>query len=137
LRNILFVTALLSLLLSSVANSSFSQQASKPLYLDPDLTLERRAADLVSKMTLEEKVGADAPIRNLRGFQRIHLKAGESRQVSFTVAAEDIPKSKVEISVGGGQPKENVPHVNCRANFGAFRGPKGDAVKIKLLQASE
>jgi beta-glucosidase len=55
--------------------------------------------------------GGEAPIRNLRGFQRIHLKAGESRQVSFTVAAEDIPKSKVEISVGGGQPKGNVPHV--------------------------
>jgi len=55
--------------------------------------------------------GGDAPIRNLRGFQRIHLKAGESRQVSFKVAAEDIPKSKVEISVGGGQPKGNIPHV--------------------------
>jgi beta-glucosidase len=55
--------------------------------------------------------GVDAPIRNLRGFQRIHLKAGGSRQVSFTVAAEDIPKSKVEICVGGGQPKGNVSHV--------------------------
>lgn len=55
--------------------------------------------------------GVEAPIRNLRGFQRIHLKAGESRQVSFTVAAEDLPKSKVEISIGGGQPKGNIPHV--------------------------
>jgi beta-glucosidase len=55
--------------------------------------------------------GGDAPIRNLRGFQRIHLKVGESRQVSFKVGAEDIPKSKVEISVGGGQPKGSVPHV--------------------------
>src|SRR6185369_2154917 len=55
--------------------------------------------------------GGDAPIRNLRGFQRIHLKAGESRQVSFKVAAEDIPKSKVEISVGGGQPKGDIQHV--------------------------
>ena len=55
--------------------------------------------------------GGDAPIRNLRGFQRIHLKASESRQVSFTVIADDIPKSKVEISVGSGQPKGNIPHV--------------------------
>jgi VCBS repeat-containing protein len=41
-------------------------------------------------------------------FQRIHLKAGESRQVSFTVAAEDIPKTKVEISVAADSP---LPHV--------------------------
>ena len=55
--------------------------------------------------------GGDAPIRNLRGFQRIHLKAGESRQVTFTVAVDDIPKAKVEISVGGGQPIGSVAHV--------------------------
>ena len=53
----------------------------------------------------------DAPIRNLRGFQRIHLKVGESRQVRFTVGAEDVPKEKVEISVGGGQPVGSTPHV--------------------------
>jgi beta-glucosidase len=54
----------------------------------------------------------NAPIRSLRGFQRIHLRAGESRTVSFTLAAADVPKSKVEISVGGGQPSGNIPHVN-------------------------
>jgi beta-glucosidase len=52
-----------------------------------------------------------APIRSLRGFQRIHLKAGESRAVKFTVAAEDVPKEKVEIGVGGGQPVGSTPHV--------------------------
>ena len=56
MRYILLVTALFSLLFSSVANSSFSQDASKPLYLNPDVTPEQRAADLVSKMTLDEKV---------------------------------------------------------------------------------
>jgi beta-glucosidase len=55
--------------------------------------------------------GDDAPIRRLRGFQRIHLKAGESREVKFTIAADDIPKGKVEICVGGGQPLGNTPHV--------------------------
>jgi beta-glucosidase len=45
-----------------------------------------------------------APIRSLRGFQRIHLGAGQSRQLSFTVAAGDLPKATVEVSVGGGQP---------------------------------
>src|SRR6476661_6743999 len=51
------MNALLSLLLSFVVVTAFfSQETSKPLYLNPNLTPERRAADLVSKMTLEEKV---------------------------------------------------------------------------------
>ncbi len=56
----------------------------------------------------------EAPIRNLRGFQRIHLQAGKSRQVRFTIGSDDLPKSEVEVSVGGGQPLENVPHVRSK-----------------------
>jgi beta-glucosidase len=52
-----------------------------------------------------------APIRNLRGFQRIHLRAGESRGVRFTLGSDEMPKSAVEISVGGGQPLAGTPHV--------------------------
>jgi beta-glucosidase len=55
--------------------------------------------------------GDEAPIRNLRGFQRLHLRAGESRQVSFSVPSADLPKGKVAISVGGGQPLANIPHL--------------------------
>jgi beta-glucosidase len=58
--------------------------------------------------------GEEAPIRNLRGFQRIHLRAGESRQVTFTVASDDLPKEKVEIGIGGGQPLPNIPHLTGR-----------------------
>jgi beta-glucosidase len=53
----------------------------------------------------------EAPIRNLRGFQRVHLRAGESRSVSFTLGPDDVPKSAVEVSVGGGQPVANIPCV--------------------------
>jgi hypothetical protein len=31
--------------------------------------------------------------------------------VKFTVAAEDVPKENVEVSVGGGQPVGSTPHV--------------------------
>jgi beta-glucosidase len=58
-----------------------------------------------------------APIRSLKGFQRIFLKAGEARQVKFYLAAEDLsvmddngnprPLKNVTISVGGGQPDAN------------------------------
>jgi beta-glucosidase len=53
----------------------------------------------------------DGAIRSLRGFQRVHLRAGESKDVKFTVSAEDLPKGKAQIAVGGGQPAGKIPHV--------------------------
>jgi beta-glucosidase len=52
--------------------------------------------------------GADS-IRDLRGFERIHLRPGETREVEFTIA--DLPNDKVQISIGGGQPIGRIPHV--------------------------
>jgi beta-glucosidase len=55
----------------------------------------------------------EAPIRSLRGFQRIHLRAGESREVEFKLGSDDLPSSRVDVTVGGGQPGANVPHVRA------------------------
>jgi beta-glucosidase len=67
--------------------------------------------DEVVQLYLGGGTGDDAPIRSLRGFQRIHLGAGQIRQLTFTVAAGDLPKSTVEVSVGGGQPVGSTPYV--------------------------
>ena len=56
----------------------------------------------------------EAPVRSLRGFQRLHLRAGESREVTFTLGTDETPKSAVEVSVGGGQPLAGTPHVRGR-----------------------
>jgi beta-glucosidase len=59
--------------------------------------------------------GKDAPIRSLKGFQRIFLKKGESRVVRFTLRPEDISimdnngnprktSGRLTISIGGRQP---------------------------------
>lgn len=53
----------------------------------------------------------DDPIRQLRGFQRIHLRPNETRTVEFTIAPEDLLADKVKISVGGGQPIPPIPYV--------------------------
>jgi beta-glucosidase len=50
-------------------------------------------------------------IRSLLGFQRVHLRAGESRDVKFTLDGEDLPKDRVALTIGGGQPLGQVPHV--------------------------
>jgi beta-glucosidase len=70
-----------------------------------------RDGDEVVQLYVGGGSGEDAPIRSLRGFQRVRLRAGESRRVSFTLGADDLPKSAVEISVGGGQPVANTPYV--------------------------
>lgn len=55
------------------------------------------------------------PLKALKGFKRIALKAGESKKLSFTLTPEQLslideagnayqPKEKLTISVGGGQP---------------------------------
>jgi beta-glucosidase len=59
------------------------------------------------------------PVRSLKGFQRIFLKAGETKTVQFNLTPDDlsviddngVPKQfsgKVQISVGGGQPNSDA-----------------------------
>ena len=70
-----------------------------------------RDGDEVVQLYVAGGSGESAPIRSLCGFQRVHLRGGESRQVTFTLSAGDVPKSTVEITVGGGQPVGNTPLV--------------------------
>jgi beta-glucosidase len=68
-----------------------------------------RDGDEVVQLYVTDSAGAE--IRNLRGFERIHLRAGESRHVHFTLDAGVLPSSKVEIGIGGGQPLGTIPHI--------------------------
>jgi len=70
-----------------------------------------RDGDEVVQLYVGGGSGEQAPIRSLRGFRRIHLRAGESREVSFALDTEDLPEPEVEISVGGGQPVGGTPTV--------------------------
>jgi beta-glucosidase len=70
-----------------------------------------RDGDEVVQLYLSGAGGADDTIRSLRAFERIHLGAGKSADVEFTLGREDLPKGKVKISVGGGQPAGSVARV--------------------------
>jgi len=70
-----------------------------------------RAGDEVVQLYIGGGPEQDSPIRSLRGFRRIHLRAGESREVRFPIHSVDLPESDVEISIGGGQPIAGIPHV--------------------------
>jgi beta-glucosidase len=70
-----------------------------------------RDGDEVVQLYVDGGTGQNAPLRSLRGFRRIHLGAGESQEVKFTVGLGELPASAVAISVGGGQPLSGTPHV--------------------------
>jgi beta-glucosidase len=66
----------------------------------------KRDGDEVVQLYL---AGIGQEIRNLRGFKRVHLKAGESTIVRFTLT--DLPQTRIDVSVGGGQPTGATAHI--------------------------
>lgn len=84
----------------------------------------KRAGDEVVQLYLTDvKASVPVPIRSLAGFKRVSLKAGEKRQVSFTVTPRQmsliddngkrvIEPGEFEISIGGGQPTASAATSN-------------------------
>ena len=71
--------------------------------------------EVVQLYTAYNKLKELNPLKALKGFKRIVLKAGESKKINFTLTPEQLslideagnayqPKEKLTISVGGGQP---------------------------------
>jgi beta-glucosidase len=67
--------------------------------------VSKREGDEVAQLYLSGAGGADDAVRELRGFERVHLRPGETRTVEFTIAPEDLPKYKARLSVGGASPR--------------------------------
>ena len=71
--------------------------------------------EVVQLYVSQQNPNIHAPLKALKGFKRISLKAGESRMISFQLTPEDLSvpdengsstqlKGKISISIGGGQP---------------------------------
>jgi beta-glucosidase len=81
------------------------------------------AGDEVVQLYLKLPDVAGAPIRALRGFQRVHLEPSASQKVEFHLSPRDlsmvtdlgdiiVAKGKYTLSVGGGQPGTGAPSVS-------------------------
>jgi len=75
----------------------------------------QRAGDEIAQLYLSFPKVPGAPLRALRGFQRVHLDAGASQKLRFELNARDlsmvtvdgipiVAEGKYTVSVGGGQP---------------------------------
>jgi beta-glucosidase len=81
------------------------------------------AGDEVVELYLSFPDVPGAPLRALRGFQRVHLEAGASQNIEFQLTSRDlsmvtdagdiiVPQGKYTLSIGGGQPGTGVPSVS-------------------------
>jgi beta-glucosidase len=81
------------------------------------------AGDEVVQLYLKFPDVAGAPIRALRGFQRIHLEPGAKQKIEFHLSPRDlsmvtdlgdiiVAQGKYTLSVGGGQPGTDAPSVS-------------------------
>ncbi|MGH9521156.1 MAG: glycoside hydrolase family 3 C-terminal domain-containing protein [Terriglobales bacterium] len=97
--------------------------------LDASVTVTntgKPAGDEVVQLYLSFPGVAGAPIRALRGFQRVHLTPGAAQKVMFHLDSRDlsmvtqagdriVAPGKYSISIGGGQPGTGAP--NASGNF--------------------
>jgi len=78
---------------------------------------KRDGEEVVQLYISNENKAVKAPLKALKGFKRIPLKAGESKVVQFMLSPQDLStvddkgkmkqaKGKIMISIGGGQPDE-------------------------------
>jgi len=73
--------------------------------------------EVVQLYVINQDLKIKAPLKSLKGFERIYLKSGESKIVKFTLSPEDLSyvtaegsskqlKGEVKIAIGGHQPQE-------------------------------
>jgi beta-glucosidase len=94
--------------------------AGNPLVAEVTVTnTGQRAGDEIAQLYLEFPKAPGAPLRALRGFQRVSLEAGASQKLRFELNARDlsmvtddgipiVAAGEYTLSVGGGQPNTGV-----------------------------
>ena len=110
---------------SGIKLSSPQLQAGSPLDVEVDVknTGKRDGDEVVQLYIGFPKVGG-APLKALRGFTRVHLKAGEQQHVKLTLSPRDLSfvnelgdrlvgEGDYVITVGGGQPGTSAAHADA------------------------
>ncbi len=88
----------------------------KPVTISFTLTnTSKKDGEEVAQLYITHLSDVTKPIRALKGFQRVFLKAGQTKSLSFTLGPDQLslinekgeqyqPTGKINISIGGGQP---------------------------------
>ena len=93
------------------------------------------AADEVVQLYIRDMAALPVrPMKELRGFERIHLEPGESREVSFTIDNQVLGYYKIDISKG--MSEQQMTDANWTVDPGEFRimiGHDSEDLKIAKL----
>jgi len=107
---------------SGMKLSNASLQAGNPLDVEVDVKNSgSRDGDEVAELYISFPKLPGAPLRALRGFSRVHVKAGEQKHVKLTLSPRDlsyvneagarlVSTGDYLITVGGGQPGTAATH---------------------------
>jgi beta-glucosidase len=87
----------------------------------------KRAGDEVAQLYLTFPKVPGAPLKALRGFERVHLEAGAQQKLRFELKPRDmslvtaagepvVAEGAYTVSVGGGQPDTGAPAVTGSFN---------------------
>jgi beta-glucosidase len=110
---------------SNLSLTATKLKAGDSLGVEADVrNVSQREGDEVAELYLSFPKSATAPICALRGFTRIHLAAGETQRVHFTLDSRDlsevnekgnriVARGSYRISVGGGQPGTPAPQAEA------------------------
>jgi len=106
--------------------SSATVQAGQSLTVNVDVkNTSRVAGDEVAELYIEYARKPGAPLRDLKGFKRVHLAAGKTGRVSFTLDPRDLSMATTKgeimvlpgsytVFVGGSQPVSGAHGVSAR-----------------------
>ena len=110
---------------SGIKLSNSSLSAGDPLNVEVDVrNTGSRDGDEVAELYVTFPKLAGAPLRALRGFKRVHFKAGEQQHVTLSLSPRDlsyvnktgdrlVAAGDYIITVGGGQPGTQAPHADA------------------------
>jgi beta-glucosidase len=105
--------------------SATKLKAGDSLSVEADVrNVSQREGDEVAELYLRFPKSAGAPICALRGFTRIHLGAGETQRIHFTLDPRDlsevnengnriVARGSYRVNVGGGQPGTAAPQAEA------------------------
>jgi beta-glucosidase len=108
---------------SKLTVPSGAVEAGQPVVVEATVTnTGTRAGDEVAQLYLSFPAVAGAPLRALRGFERVHLEPGASQNLRFELKPRDlsmvtavgepiVAEGDYTVSVGGGQPDTGDPTV--------------------------
>ena len=110
---------------SGMKLSNASLQAGDPVDVEVDLkNTGKRDGDEVAELYISFPKLPGTPLKALRGFTRVNLKAGEQKHVKLTLSPRDlsyvneagdrfVSAGDYLITVGGGQPGTAAPHAEA------------------------